>query len=65
MNTQQKIEAWIGRLTDAQKDELILDLVAEHINSENIRFPDAALSPYWIHSGDPIVAGQQTYPEDD
>jgi len=65
MNTTQRIQKWAAELSTEQSISLIVDLVAEHINSELIRFPDAALSPYWIHSGDPLVDGQQTYSEDD
>lgn len=58
---EQRLNTWISGLSQEQKDKLIFDLVAEHIECDNIRFPENSKSPYWETCGDPIVEGQSTF----
>lgn len=65
MNTTQRIQKWAAELSTEQSIKLIVDLVADGINSEDISFPDNAISPYCSHTGDTLVDGQKAYSEDD
>jgi len=55
---RKRLEKWAGKLLDDQKDSLLVELVEMGIEQEMISFMAHASSPYWYHTGESIVDGQ-------
>ena len=55
---RNRLKKWAGKLLDDQKDSLLIELVEMGIEQEMISFRDNASSPYWYHTGESIVDGQ-------
>lgn len=60
-----RIAKWAKKLTKAQQLALMVELVGELIDVGTVHFYSDALAPYWEGSGEPLVAGQKTYPDED
>lgn len=61
----KRIEAWARKLTAKQAKTALAELVERCCEIEEICFYPHNLAPYWETTGDPLVEGQQAWPEDD
>lgn len=55
---RNRLSEWVDELRHDQKDSLLVELIVQGIDSEMISFWDDSLSPYWSHTGETIVDGQ-------
>jgi len=55
---RERLTEWVDNLRHDQKDSLLVELVIQGIDSEMISFWDDSQFPYWSHTGDSIVDGQ-------
>jgi hypothetical protein len=61
----KRIQAWAKALTAKQAKTALAELVERACEIEELCFWDKCLAPYWDATGDPLVEGQRTWPEDD
>jgi hypothetical protein len=62
---EERIKAWAGKLTARQARTALAELVERCCETEELRFWEGCLAPFWETTGDPLVEGQRTWPEDD
>lgn len=64
MNDKERIEQWANALSPEQSHQAIVDLVLELFERDEIHFPEESQGPYWESCGEPIVKGQETFPNE-
>ena len=62
---KERLEKWASELTPEQSKKLIVAMVEDAVLCENVRFWDDSLAPYWEATGDPLVDGQDCFPDDE
>jgi hypothetical protein len=54
MDRDERLKDWIKKLTNEQKDKIILELSNFAIESEEVSFYEMSESPYWSNTGDKL-----------
>lgn len=62
---RRRLVKWLRKLDRDQMMQMALKIVEELIETKQVHFYSDALAPYWDASGEPLVAGQKTYPDED
>lgn len=52
MTTEERLKQWVDKLTEEQKDKILLSTIDMLIDFEEIVFYDDTEKPYWSSSGD-------------
>ena len=65
MTTKERLTEWAGKLTEKQAKEALVEQVVSGMDSGSISFYEDSLAPYCRHSGEPLIEGQQTHPDDE
>jgi hypothetical protein len=58
----EKIKQWASNLTAEQMRPALEELVDFAIDAEMVSFPREF--PYWSNTGEPLIAGQNPFPDD-
>lgn len=62
---RERLADWVDDLNIIQMKTLIIELVEHGVNStEDFRFWDDSLAPYWECTGDPLVYGQKCFDDE-
>lgn len=62
--TREQIEKWADALTEEEAKAALAQLVDNELGC-SIHFWDDSPAPYWETTGEPIVPGQTTFPDED
>lgn len=65
MNRIERLTQWANSLTEEQMRPILTELVDFAIDAEMVGFWDDCKAPYWSNSGEPLIEGQQPWPEED
>lgn len=65
MNRKERIKLWAEKLTEEQAKSALCLLVDGAVDSEDINFWDDSIAPYWGATGDPLIEGQDCWPEEE
>ena len=65
MNRRERLKAWATELSAEQMHSVIVELVCFAIDAEMISFSDETLAPYWSNDGEPVIDGQNIFPEEE
>lgn len=63
MRRAKRIAEWATNLTADQMRDVFIELVDYAIDAEMVGFHDE-YAPYWEHTGEPLIAGQETHGDD-
>lgn len=61
---RSRLIKWIKKLDRDQLMQMALEVTEELIDTEQVHFYETSLAPYWDSTGDPLVRGQKTYPDE-
>ena len=62
---KERVKAWASLLGEDEKVKLLVDLALDSVCTETVSFPEGALAPYWSATGEPLVEGQDCWPDDE
>lgn len=65
MKREERLSEWAGELDEDSMIGVIVQLADFAVEAEMVSFSKDCLAPYWSHTGDPLVAGQICYSDDE